>query len=61
MPSPSPSLSRFSERETEAYYDAEDALCRSFRDAEGSLHWGVLNGLEELNSGLTTSPHRGPT
>ena len=42
MPSPSQSRSRFSESETEAYYDAEDALYRSFWDAEGSLHWGVF-------------------
>ena len=32
--------SRFSEAETEAFYDAEDALYRSFWDREGSLHWG---------------------
>ena len=32
--------SRFSEQETEAFYDAEDALYRSFWDREGSLHWG---------------------
>ncbi len=32
--------SRFTEQETEAFYDAEDALYRSFWDSEGSLHWG---------------------
>ena len=32
--------SRFTEQETEAFYDAEDALYRSFWDDEGSLHWG---------------------
>ena len=32
--------SRFSEQDTEAFYDAEDALYRSFWDREGSLHWG---------------------
>ena len=32
--------SRFSEQETEAFYDAEDALYRSFWDSDGSLHWG---------------------
>ena len=32
--------SRFTEQETETFYDAEDALYRSFWDAEGSLHWG---------------------
>lgn len=31
---------RFTEQETEAFYDAEDALYRSFWDEEGSLHWG---------------------
>ena len=40
MPNPLP---RFSERDTEAYYDAEDALYRSFWDAEGSLHWGIFH------------------
>ena len=44
MPNLNPNPSRFSERETEAYYDAEDALYRSFWDAEGSLHWGVFEG-----------------
>ncbi len=34
------STSRFTEQETEAFYDAEDALYRSFWDQEGSLHWG---------------------
>ena len=34
--------SRFSEQETEEFYDAEDALYRSFWDSEGSLHWGWL-------------------
>ena len=31
---------RFTEQETEAFYDSEDALYRSFWDSEGSLHWG---------------------
>ena len=31
---------RFTEQETEAFYDTEDALYRSFWDSEGSLHWG---------------------
>ena len=42
MRNPSKNPSRFSESETEAYYDAEDALYRSFWDAEGSLHWGIF-------------------
>ncbi len=42
MPNRNASQSRFSESATEAYYDAEDALYRSFWDAEGSLHWGIF-------------------
>ena len=54
MPNPSQNPSRFSDRETEEYYDAEDALYRSFRDAEGSLHWGVFDrqGPPEPDSGV---------
>ena len=33
-------MSQFTEHDTEAFYDAEDALYRSFWDSEGSLHWG---------------------
>ena len=35
--------SRFSEAETEAFYDAEDAVYRSFWDDQGSLHWGIFD------------------
>ena len=56
MPNPSPSPSRFSERETEEYYDAEDALYRSFWDAEGSLHWEVFEASGEPGSGPPNSP-----
>lgn len=47
-------MSRFSESDTEAFYDAEDALYRSFWDAEGSLHWGIFGNdgaadLEDLD------------
>ena len=42
MQNRNPNPFRFSESETEAYYDAEDALYRSFWDEEGSLHWGVF-------------------
>ena len=35
--------SRFSEDDTEAFYDAEDAVYRSFWDQEGSLHWGIFD------------------
>ncbi|MBC6478916.1 MAG: methyltransferase domain-containing protein [Hormoscilla sp. GM7CHS1pb] len=34
--------SKFTEAETEAFYDAEDSLYRSFWDSEGSLHWGYF-------------------
>lgn len=42
-----PNPRQFSERDTEAYYDAEDALYRSFWDSEGSLHWGVFEAKDE--------------
>ncbi len=35
--------SRFTEQDTESFYDAEDALYRSFWDEEGSLHWGIFD------------------
>lgn len=35
---------RFSEQETEEYYDAEDVIYRSIWDADGSVHWGVFDG-----------------
>ena len=39
-----PSISsRFTEEETENYYDSEDAIYRSFWDEEGSIHWGVFD------------------
>lgn len=56
MPNLSPNPSRFSERETAAYYDAEDALYRSVWDAEGSLLWGVFDGPDAPGSG---SPNPG--
>ena len=34
---------RFSEQETENYYDAEDVIYRSVWDAEGTVHWGVFD------------------
>ena len=42
-----PNLREFSERETEEYYDAEDALYRSFWDSAGSLHWGVFDAPDD--------------
>ena len=38
---------KYSEAETEVFYDSEDELYRSFWDSEGSLHWGYF---ENLNS-----------
>jgi ubiquinone/menaquinone biosynthesis C-methylase UbiE len=35
--------SRFTEQETESYYDSEDAIYRSFWDEDGSVHWGVFD------------------
>ena len=35
---------RFSEQETEEYYDAEDVIYRSVWDSDGTVHWGVFNG-----------------
>lgn len=34
---------RFTEQETENYYDSQDAIYRSFWDEEGSVHWGVFD------------------
>jgi ubiquinone/menaquinone biosynthesis C-methylase UbiE len=35
--------SKFTEQDTETFYDAEDAIYRSFWDREGSLHWGIFD------------------
>ena len=35
--------SRFTELETESYYDAEDAIYRSVWDEGGSVHWGFFD------------------
>lgn len=35
--------SRFTEQETESYYDSEDAIYRSVWDEDGSVHWGVFD------------------
>ncbi|NEP07889.1 MAG: ubiquinone/menaquinone biosynthesis protein, partial [Okeania sp. SIO4D6] len=37
--------SKFSEVDTEVFYDSEDSLYRSFWDSEGSLHWGYFEKL----------------
>lgn len=33
----------FTERDTEAYYDSQDAMYSSFWDLEGSVHWGYFD------------------
>ena len=35
--------SKFTEIDTETFYDSEDSLYRSFWDSEGSLHWGYFD------------------
>ncbi|PKB79329.1 MAG: hypothetical protein BZY88_13910 [SAR202 cluster bacterium Io17-Chloro-G9] len=35
--------SRFTERETEQYYDAEDFIYRQVWDDNGSVHWGIFD------------------
>ena len=35
--------SRFTEQETETYYDAEDAIYRTVWDEDGSVHWGYFD------------------
>ncbi|MEA5469992.1 methyltransferase domain-containing protein [Spirulina sp. 06S082] len=37
--------SKFTEIDTEVFYNAEDSLYRSFWDSEGSLHWGYFSDL----------------
>ena len=41
---------KYSETETEKFYDREDELYRSFWDAEGSLHWGYFDNLESAST-----------
>ncbi len=38
---------KYSETETEHFYNSEDSLYRSFWDSQGSLHWGYF---DDLNS-----------
>ena len=41
--------SKFTEYDTEAFYDAEDAVYRSFWDEHGSLHWGFFDSSTGLD------------
>jgi ubiquinone/menaquinone biosynthesis C-methylase UbiE len=34
---------RFTEQDTQRYYDAEDAIYRSLWDSAGSVHWGLFD------------------
>ena len=36
-------MKKYTEKETELFYDEEDELYRSFWDENGSLHWGLFN------------------
>ena len=36
-------ISRFTELDTQRYYDAEDAVYRSLWDSRGSVHWGLFD------------------
>ncbi|MBW4573027.1 MAG: methyltransferase domain-containing protein [Tolypothrix carrinoi HA7290-LM1] len=41
---------QFTEADTEAFYDNEDSLYKSFWDSEGSLHWGYFENLTEVSA-----------
>ena len=41
--------SKFTEKDTATFYDAEDAVYRSFWDDQGSLHWGFFDGSTRLD------------
>ena len=54
---------RFSEQETEEYYDAEDVIYRSVWDANGSVHWGIFDadpgaGNGDLRAEFLAAGHR---
>ncbi len=36
-------MKKYTEKDTELFYDKEDELYRSFWDENGSLHWGLFN------------------
>jgi ubiquinone/menaquinone biosynthesis C-methylase UbiE len=37
-------IQRFTERDTETYYDGEDAIYRQLWDEDGKVHWGLFDG-----------------
>lgn len=40
-------VSKFSEEDTEKFYDSKDEIYRSFWDEKGSLHWGYFSTKKE--------------
>lgn len=42
-------LHKFTEQDTETFYDSEDAVYRSFWDEQGSLHWGFFDSTTGLD------------
>ena len=43
-------MKKFSERDTEKYYDEEDEVYLSFWDSSGILHWGLFQDDEDIVS-----------
>ena len=41
--------SRFTELETETYYDAQDVIYRSIWDEDGMVHWGFFDDTEDTD------------
>ncbi|NEO42149.1 MAG: methyltransferase domain-containing protein [Moorea sp. SIOASIH] len=41
---------KYTEADTEAFYDHEDSMYRSFWDSEGSLHWGYFDNLADARA-----------
>ncbi len=61
---------RFTEAQTESYYNSHDAIYRSFWDGEGSLHWGLFDettgddfpsATQNLNETMARQAGIGPT
>lgn len=47
MSLPPPPAKRFTEHDTQRFYDGEDARYRAFWDPDGSLHWGLFDRFED--------------
>ena len=43
-------MKKFTEQDTEKYYDKEDEVYLSFWDSSGILHWGLFHGDEDIVS-----------